>query len=137
MSIYQLYGTATSATDAVASLDVQFDGHIIAWSLSVNGSGVNAADEAVACEVSFLSTNMFNSNDARGVIASTQFRYGFTTSGAANASENTTLSGLTIPVVAGERIYLHIPDCSSTVTARCRAILYVADQADSNLRRRR
>lgn len=135
MSIYKLYGTNSGSGDAVASLDIQFDGEIVGYSMFGHGDDL-LSDEVSSAEVSFLSTSSFTSNDARGVIACHGIKHTFTTSGAGTQSYNVAQSGLSIPVVAGERMYLHLNGVAAkTHTASC--ILYVADQADVNIRRRR
>lgn len=136
MSVYQLYGFAAAATDAVASVDIQFNGEIVGWALYGLGS-FNAADDRFGVELSFLSSNCYQSNDARGVIAYGHTKMGLLTSGGVPCSFNLTMSGLAIPVVAGERIYLHIPEYSSAGTVNAKAIMYVLDSSDVNLRRRR
>ena len=136
MSIYQLYGSVSAAADGVARIDVQFQGEIVGYSLEVEGN-LNGDQDRVAAEVSFLSASMMTSNDARGVIASIQGRISLITSGMAAAAFSKTLSGLYIPVVAGERIYLHVPVMVGINTAVARCHLYVLDSSNPNLRRRR
>lgn len=136
MSIYKLYASQTGDSDAVAQLDVQFDGTIVAWSMSARCSGMGTDGDNYNVEVSFLSANMIASNDARGVIAVGRKQLSLTTSGAYDASLNQSLAGLRIPVVAGERIYMHYTGTAGNACVMD-CILYVEDSANVNLRRRR
>lgn len=137
MSIYQLYGTTGAVADGLSSLDVQFDGDIVAYYVSLE-TDANAHSDKAELEVSFLSSSMHTNNDARGVIAAIGMRFSALTSGSINSWATATLSGIQVPVVAGERIYLHVPMFSGSLTvANAKAILYVSDTANVNLRRRR
>lgn len=136
MSIYQLYGTAAAAADGVASVDIQFDGEIVAMILHIRGT-FDATGDACGMEVSFLSSSMMDKNDARGVIGSLSAKAAVVTSGGLSASENLAISGLRIPVIAGERLYVHVGEYSSAGTVAVRAQLFVLDNTDVNLRRRR
>ena len=137
MSIYQLYGTASSDTDSVANLDIQFPGHIVAYSCHLNAVGMDALNDGAGMEVSFLSSNCFTTNDCRGTIGRATLLAGVLTSGGFPASTDSNLAGLSIPVAAGERVHLHIDLQGGTTSATAYAILYIADQTDPNLRRRR
>ena len=137
MSIYQIYGSSTGDAEAAANLDVQFDGQIIAWDLwaTINGAGGDGNYHHV--EVSFLSSDMSNKNDARGVICSVRDTVSvLDATGAQFAATRSQLSGLFIPVVAGERLYMHLgATAGNVITASCR--LYVDDASNPQLRRRR
>lgn len=136
MSVYQLYGSGAASADGVASLDIQFDGDIVAWHASAQQSAADALSDGYAWQASFISTSMFASNDARGVIGNVNSRLGLLTSGGGNMATNTGMSGLNVPVVAGERIYLHLSVLGGGSSA-CTWLLYVLDSADVNIRRRR
>jgi len=135
MSIYKLSGDFSATADSAFSLDVQFDGVITAIDWDANGD-FDADLEAAEFEVSFLSSNTFAKNDARGSVSSISIRPNFTTSGMANSAVQKTVSGVRIAVSAGERIHLHgkltgTNDCTAT------CYLHVEDSADPRLRRRR
>ena len=134
MSIYQLFATGSTSADSVASLDIQFPGHIIGFSFSGNGASMATADDSYTFEASFLSSNCFISNDCRGVIGRVDCRVSGT-SGQADAKNS--LSGLSIPVSAGERVHLHRSIGGGTGATVMSCILYVEDAADPTLRRRR
>jgi len=118
--------------DGVAALDIQFDGRITAidWSMDAD---IDAADETTNAEVSFLSVNTIGSNDARGSISACKAAISLITSESGLTSVNKTISGLSIPVAAGERIFLH----TTGSIVGIEVYLYVEDDSDTRLRRRR
>ena len=101
-------GTVSVFTNSVAAIDIPEDGEIVAIVGTVQGMGMGADDTATA-ELSFLSTNQIDTNDARGSILEVSTRTGaVSTNGQAKSSDNIALSipdGL--PVNAGERVHLH------------------------------
>lgn len=136
MSTYQIYGSNTGSADGVASIDIQFDGHIAAWNAWYDSTLTTTADDFAGMEVSFLSVNTATANDARGVIFSLANRLTLVTSGATLASGNGSLGGLSIPVSRGERVYLHLFATAGNVVQGM-AQLYVEDQVSPSIRRRR
>jgi len=137
MSVYKLFGSAGSDTDGLAQLDVQFDGHIVAWYITATAAAADGLGDGFEIEVSFLSGSMFVNNDARGIIAMASAIQNFLTTGGAGLYVNTGMSGLSIPVNAGERIFMHYNGISAPGATLCHAILYVEDSSDPLLRRRR
>lgn len=137
MSIYKLRGPGTGGTeDSIANLDIQFDGEIVAMlgTLSVD---LDADAETSAVEVSFLSTNTFGVNDTRGSLFMMRIQASELTAVGHNlGAVNNSVSGVRIPVTAGERIHMHI---TSTAGVVCTAhvYMYVNDGTPSELRRRR
>jgi len=136
MSVYKLHGIVGANTDSLANLDIQFDGIIVGWFATCNGLSADALNDGFKCEVSFLSSNTFTSNDARGTIMQVQGGQAFLTQGGAGVFINRGMSGLSIPVTAGERIHMHV-NISGGINCDFTVILYVEDTADVNLRRRR
>ncbi len=135
MTIYKLYGAAS--TDSVASLDIQLDGVITSMLMTGMCAGVNALDEGMQAEISFLSSNTFGSNDVRGSLMTMQIRSGMLTSGMGNMCDNINISSVNIPVNAGERIHLHIRDAGTLTGRVVHAYLYVEDKGVSRLSSRR
>jgi len=134
MTVYKLRKSFTVSLDDGASLDIQFDGRIVAFWWEVH-SDLDADAESFQVEVSFLSSNALSSNDSRGslTVAGAQASG---TPGFIESSVNSGLSGLDIPVTRGERIHMHaILTGSGSVVATC--YLYVDDRADPRIRRRR
>jgi len=136
MSVYKMYGLSTGGTeDSVASLDIQFDGVITAIHGALYGD-LDADTEAAAVEVSFLSSNTFATNDARGSLITLGSKMSLTTSGVAMHAVNSGVSNLNIPVTGGERVHLHF-SCSASVVVNAQMYIYVDDAAPASLRRRR
>lgn len=133
MSIYKLFGAGSGGTEnSLASLDIQNEGVIVGIWGSLLGD-LDADTETLSVEASFLSTNTIASNDARGSL----FLLSAQTAGAANfLSQNAGISGLAIPVAAGERVHLHVV-ASAGVTCSAHIYLHVNDGASAELRRRR
>lgn len=126
MTVYKLYAGAVG--DSAASLDIQLDGEIEAIMMGVEASGVQAADEGVAAEVSFMSTSSFTVNDTRGSLMMLQYRVGLLTSGMAPAGSHMAVGNLEIPVGQGERIHLHVTDFGTVTARRAWAYIYVRDR---------
>ncbi len=137
MSIYKLYGAGSGGTEnGLAQADVQFDGEIVA----VYGSAwadLDADGEVCQAELSFLSQNSINVNDARGslLIVSINTTYVTAASGVGTFA-NAGISGLFIPVAAGERLWLHAV-ASAGATSNLHMYAYVRDASQTTLRRRR
>lgn len=94
--------------DGIASIDIPNDGVITAVLLQIRQiSGMDAADDNIEFELSFLSSNTFGSNDTRGVIAGMSVSQQFLTSGGGIGATNLHLGSLNIEVAAGERIHIH------------------------------
>lgn len=125
MSIYKLYGTGI--TDNLCSLDIVSSGHINAIQWAAYGD-LDADNESFAAEVSFSSTSGFTSNDTKSSVSAIRGFDGLLTSGAAFTAVNLFVGpSLGIPVVQGERLYLHATGTSFTGTV----YLYVNDGVSS------
>lgn len=136
MSVYKLYAAGTGGTEnAAAQLDIQFDGVITA----IHGSVIGDLDtdlDKVKAEVSFISTNTLINNDTRGSLITVAEFAAIGAAGAAVTQANSSVSNLSIPVTAGERLWLHIV-ATASVDSEVTFYLYVEDGANSELRRRR
>lgn len=133
MSVYKLGVPAgTAAANAVAQLDIQFDGEIYGCSISAVPD-LDAADDSFAIEVSFLSIQSLGTNDSRGSIYIARQRLSLMTAEAGALGVNALAMGLKVPVTAGERMYLH----TSGTTCAADCFIYVEDRASPRLRRRR
>ncbi len=137
MSVYKLFGNGTGgAQDGIAQIDIQFDGVIE----SILGSMLSDLDldtEFVQSEISFLSVNTANVNDARGSLAmmSAQASYVTAASGVVTAV-NVGVGPVAIMVNAGERVFCHVV-AAAGVTSLAQWYLYVRDGSPAALRRRR
>lgn len=101
-------GTAGATSNDVASIDIAEDGFIVGILGYIEALALSSGDAAIA-ELSFLSTQQQQANDARGSIMEIIIQAGaVVTSGNTKASENVFMSlPEGIPVAAGERIHLH------------------------------
>lgn len=137
MSVYKIAGSGTGGTEnAVAQLDIQFDGVITAIFGSLRAT-LNADAEQVQWEVSFISTNTIGANDTRGSLFMMKGENSMTTSGQADHGQNAGIGGLSIVVNAGERLWLHASSSASTPSV-IDVYVYVEDgQAVPTAQRRR
>lgn len=106
MSVYKL--TGTTVQDNVASLDIIAAGHIVGmvWNMVAD---LDADGDRMELELSFASTSGFTSNDTRASLSGVGASNGLLTSGAINGAATLAIPvprGV-IPVLAGERLYLH------------------------------
>lgn len=97
------------AQNDLASVDMIQDGKIMAVAAHLTPKNPGSSDESLRAELSFLSTNQIQSNDARGSICKIEEEIVFAT-GVGRQSFGRSLffefpGG--IPVNAGERIHLH------------------------------
>ena len=107
MDVYKLYGTGTTSASAVASLDIRRDGFIVAVLGTLTITAADALNDGFTVEASFASTSGIGSNDTSASFFAMTQAQGFLTSGGGPAGVNLSVSGLAVPVRAGERLYLH------------------------------
>jgi len=136
MSIYKLFGSATGGSESsVANLDIQFDGVITAMHACMFAD-FDVDGESATAEASFLSTSTIANNDARGSLLTIQGSNAQAAAGTAVVAINSGVSGVNIPVTAGERVHLHFENTAG-VTGQAHFYFYVDDGAATGLRRRR
>lgn len=137
MSVYKLAGTGSGGTeDQVGQLDIQFAGTITAIHGTLAGD-LDADGNVLRAEASFISSNSFGSNDARGsVFEMTMMGVNAGAGGFVNFTESSGVGPVDIPVIAGERMWLHIEGPTSTVS-HAAIYIYVQDGASPDVRRRR
>ena len=136
MSIYKLSGTGTGGTeDALAQLDVQFDGIITAVTGHIRSTMTGAGQFATA-EISFLSNNTVGTNDTRGSIFSVSTSVTGTTSGFFQGTQHNNAAGLAVRLNAGERIWLHF-SASAGLASEGQIYVYVEDGQDVPTAQRR
>lgn len=133
MSIIKMYVDVASATYEAAQVDIPADGTLYAFHLGMMRTDATPVDnESVFCELSFISTPQYASNDARGSIGQVMlatFEMLEATTFGVNGPNNVFLSGLDIRLNAGERIYLHATPGGSIV-ATAFAYMYIHDGLD-------
>ena len=136
MSIYKLYGTSTGGSEnGIGALDIVADGTIRAVSIDYRAD-LDADDEFIEVEISFGSSNTVQVNDTRQSIFSARKQTALLTSGVYDGQISGAVSGLNIPVIQGERVFLHV-NATAGVLGRGGGYMYVEDSLDTRLRRRR
>ena len=137
MRIYKLHALIVAGTtNSAANIDVVEDGKLWAIAWAAIPTGMDALDDEYRVEVSFSSSNGLDSNDVRQVIHEVSTGQQFLTSGGGVGSLNSTVGGLDINVIAGERIHLH-SFASTGVGGRVNCFLYVKDGSGGKTRTRR
>lgn len=122
--VYKIYGSAAASTNSLASIIIQRDGYIhgLHASLSaiseVNGHYFNA-------ELSFSSVSQSTTNDTIGPIFGLELRIVNASNGNFVNNRLASISGLAIPVKAGDRLYLNTAQSAST--CYCTFYVYVAE----------
>lgn len=135
MSVYKLTA-ANDGTDGMASLDVIADGEITGMLVTAQPTGMDALGDYNRAEVSFSSSSSFTTNDVRASLIMAGVSQNFLTSGGGSPGYNSSVSGLTIKVNQGERIFLH-GNISTGGGGQVTAYLYVNDGQESRPARRR
>lgn len=128
-------------TNSHAAIDIPEDGVLEAVSALIHATVAGAETPAVGTEIayilsaelSFLSTNQFNINDARGSIAEVHVSYHVSADGTAGGPGSSKMSessfltlGKGLTVNAGERIHAHCSSNSATLTGRFVFVLYLS-----------
>lgn len=106
-TIIQLFAAGTATADDAAAVDIPEDGRISAIQWGANAE-LNASGESFIAELSFLSTNLFTQNDARGMISVIRSEAGLLTSGMGITAMNLQVLIEDLRVAGGERIHLHV-----------------------------
>lgn len=129
--------TAAATTDSDVSVDIPEDAGL--WSIDgfifctgITGGVAAATLYQLKAELSFLSTNQFNSNDARGCLL--ELALSFYTENADNAAsgigaKTSQIHGKDfmkpIPVYAGERIHVHTHSSIAGLVGQFSFLLYL------------
>jgi len=135
--IYKMYGAVPIAatTDSIASLDIQVDGEIVGVHMNITAAGMDALNDSMQVELSFMSSNTFTTNDVRGSIFMHSVTQQFLTSGGGGGSDSAALAGLMIHVEAGERIHFH-GKTNAGVSGEANIYIYVLDATATQQRPR-
>lgn len=130
MTLYKLFTSQVASVDAAAQLDIVGDGVITAmWGYSTMETA-DALNDGFDFEVSFASTSGFQSNDTRASIFGIGARQNFLTSGGGAPTAALSVSGVRIPVLAGERLYMHTLENGSITGGRGTFWMFVDDGLD-------
>jgi len=104
---YKLYGASTTSANALASVIIQRDGYISAIHGSIVMDAVADAHYIYA-ELSFVNVSQVATNDTLGPIFELREYLDVAANGATVSGQNSGISGIAIPVKAGDRLYLNI-----------------------------
>lgn len=107
LRLYATPGTGSVVSDA-ASLIIPRNGNIIGANIQIT-LVVPAGDGPVQAQLSLQSVAQFTTNDAGGVILDLSVYYEFDSSSVASHVNvvQSYVSGIRIPVVAGQKLYIH------------------------------
>ncbi len=106
MSVYKFY-SATLNGNNLASIDFAKDGIITALSVSIRPQTLDLLDDSLDIELSFVSISTFTIHDSRSSLISHHVSQQFLTTGGGVGSLSHGISGLKIPISAGERVHMH------------------------------
>lgn len=116
LSLISMFAAGTGGTeDGAASIDIPEDGTIVGvkWAVSAD---LDADQEEVAAELSFIQSGQLTTNDSRGIIDLVRIRMALTTSGVSTVSINQ-FTPMDLSVAGGERLYLNLLATASTVSS--------------------
>ena len=134
-TVLKMYGAITGGTqDAIAMIDVPMPGRIIGvqWSLAA----VLATDYSAFAQLSFRPAGSFTTNDDRGVLSEVYALFEITTTGAGNVAVNQYSELPEVPIMGGERLYIH-SSATASVAGRVIALLHFDFDLDKISMRRR
>ena len=110
--------------NSIAMIDIPQDGFIIVVDWDSNFT-LDAANEFIEIELSFITTNQLATNDVRGRISSISAQAEVLSAvGLHSFSLQKVVSGFDIRVAAGERLFLH-SNATAGVQGSARCNLYV------------
>ncbi len=138
VQVIGMFAAFTGGTEnAQAQIDVPQDGFILGVDWDVNAA-LDADDEAVAIELSFIATNQLAQNDVRSRISSVSSLAAVLTSVGVNSVNIQKYVDLhEIVVSGGERIFMHgINGTGVVVLARCNIHFEMSGRQRTAARRR-
>lgn len=142
LDIIQMYANVTATADAVASIDIPEDGQItgVDWDIhSTGASGSFVDDDSMEVQLSFLATNQFATNDARGTVSTISMGMGtLTTSGNVGGMHGQKHVAFDpgIEVSGGERLHLHSKE-GGTADCQVRCMIHLLVRTTKRRARRR
>jgi len=122
--IYKLFASASVDTNAAAQLIIQRNGLItsVRWCPRITSA---SGDVSAEIELSLASTGQQTTNDTIGPLSACAVSCDITTSGALTTVSDTH-TGLAIPVLQGDRLYLNF-DLTGTITIAAGCYIAVAE----------
>ncbi len=140
-TLIQLWAQTTG--DGAAQIDIPEDALIVGVDWDMAASDLDSVADSALAQLSFLSTNQFSVNDARGVISSISIRANNTEGTATNpivssVQKFVNMENPGLSVAGGERLHLHLSlSTGVAVSVRCVVHLSVRGTAVRRSRRRR
>jgi hypothetical protein len=121
----KLYGSSAATTNDLAHIDIGYRCRLVGFLLAMGVVDAAAAahDECIM-QISVASVGSISVNDPQGVLAEMDLTTLLVTTGASNRQGNLAVSGLSIILPAGTRVYMHTYQVG-TVATKCTAILYL------------
>lgn len=117
--IRMVLSSSDLTTAGTVNIDVPMNGFLIGVSWAARAD-MDADGDTLDAELSFISANLFTTHDARGVIDDLRMAVsGAVAAGMAQHDVNKYVSLPDIPVMQGERIYLHGQTATAMVTRIC------------------
>jgi len=124
LNIIGMYASLSGGTEnAIANIDIPQDGVLLGidWDINLN---LDADNEDMAAELSFIATNQLSQNDVRGRIGSISGRLAvLDATGPQFFSIQKWVGPFELSLAAGERIYLHAVSATG-VTGEIRCNLH-------------
>lgn len=134
-TVITMYGAiAGGAENAIAQIDVPMPGHLIGVDWDFDAT--LATDFVSHAQLSFRSAGSFFTNDDRGIISSVSLRYEITTTGSGLVSTEKYVQLPDVPVMGGERLYLHA-NSTAAVAGNCAVMIHFDFDLDKVSMRRR
>lgn len=122
--VYKLYANTATSSNAAASIIVQRDGYIHA--IAGNMAADNTADgSSFLAELSTQSVSQATTNDTLGVLFALREYHNSGAAGTFLSGKSSSVSGLAIPVKAGDRLYLNTSQ--TAVNLYTEFFVYVAE----------
>lgn len=134
-TVIKMIGTVSGGEQAaIAQIDVPMPGHLVGVDWASTGS--LATDFFLYGQLSFRSTASFGTNDDRGIITEVRLTYEITTSGAGQLTLNKYVSLPDVPVMGGERLYLHSSSTAAVAGNMVALVHFDFDLDKVSMRRR-
>lgn len=125
MKVYKLYGSSSSTSNALAQIDIQRNGTIVAIQHAHYAKAT--ADHTTVFEVSFASAAQPTTNDTVGPIYEVRSNTD-TVLGPDTVFDNGCLTGTAIPVGVGDRLYLHLTIAGTATANQIAVYIHVMEK---------
>ena len=135
-SIIKMYAAITGGNqDALATIDIPNPGHIVG--VDWRGAPILAGTDFVMTgQLSFRSSSSFTTNDDRGIISEVSVASDITTSGGNVVIISKYVQIPDLPVMGGERLYIHVSSTASVIGPLVALVHFDFDMDKVSMRRR-